>query len=560
MKIPSTSGAGGAYLREAFYWDLVQRCLVSRASRKSWYDQLRYYFLYGSNINQDPAKYNKIYPAIDLTASFVFASDTTRFAIRLGAASAKDDKLLQQAAVLVERLNDKWHLSNCDKEFGIAVLWSFVYGSMFIKLIQRGVETIPWVVFPHDVGVLHEHINMLDRQEAFVHVYYSSRDQLRRDLEGNPQKESILQRLTARPRNDGDMPAGLQRLMMASQYPLTGTMTGSVDDILAGSEMYTPETQEELVQMYELYVWNDEKNDYQIVTMTDPQICIYDRPVGRDMFIPGEHPFTQVCPEPMGDYFWGRSVVQRLIPLQDLREHHLNQLNRLIDRNVTSPKAVTGVWGDVAEKGGALDMLGALISSTDPSAKVQEFKPQIPTDLYSIIREIDEDFDEAVAQSRLARGQGDTGVRSEGQTASLLRVGSSRPKQRALVIEDSLERLASLYVQLDQAHDDEKLTTLSGDKFISAQFTDDYIVMVDAHSMSPLFVDDQKRDAVELFKAQVIDGEDFLEMMQPPNVQLLKEKYRKMAAARSKAQEEQRQVELEATRAKAAGPALKAVG
>jgi hypothetical protein len=289
-------------------------------------------------------------------------------------------------------------------------------------------------------------------------------------------------------------------------------------------------------------------------------VCIYDRPVGREMFIPGDQPFTQICPEPMGDYFWGRSVVQRLTLLQDLREHHLDQLTRLVDRNVTPPKAATGMWGDIGEKGGALDMLGALVSSTDPTAKITEFKPQIPQQLFSVIEYIDHMFDEAVAQSNLARGQGDTGVRSEGQTASLLRVGSSRPKQRALVVEDALERIGNLYVRLDRLHDDEKLKDDNEKPFLSAQFTDDFMVKVDAHSNSPLFVDDQKRDAVELFKAQVIDGEDFLDMMQPPNVQMLKAKYRVMAASRAQAQEEVRKVELAEKEAKTKSLNLRSVG
>jgi hypothetical protein len=58
--------------------------------------------------------------------------------------------------------------------------------------------------------------------------------------------------------------------------------------------------------MYELWVWNDETQDYQVVTMADPDIFIYDRP-GASVFLRGELPFVQICPNPQFDYYWGQS-------------------------------------------------------------------------------------------------------------------------------------------------------------------------------------------------------------------------------------------------------------
>lgn len=524
--------------REAFYQDLVERCLVSRQDRIAEYDRLRHYYLFGSNLDSDPAVYNKIYPAIDQISSFLFAADTTRFTIKLGAGADKAE--LMKVPPLTHRLNDKWQDSNCDIVFGGAVTWSQVYGCMIVKLVTRGNDTHPFVIEPHNFGVLQEEVPMLDRQEAFVHVFQGSRPQLARDLEAHPNKESILSRLTARVTNDNALPAGVQRIITSSFYP---TMQGNVNTPLAGADMYRPQTQEELVEMYELWVWNDETEDYQVVTLADPQVCIYDRPSGREMFIPKEHPFTQVCPDPATDYFWGYSAVARLTGLQDEREHHMRQVRELVDRNVNSPKAATGMWGAVEEKTDALQRLNAIIASTDPIAKIQEFKPELPHDMWAVINEIDEMFQEAIALSRLSRGEGDTGVRSKGQTDSLLRVGSSRSKKRALVLEDSLERIATQYLLVDQYHDPEPLHDTKGQKFISDQFTKDFQVRVDAHSSSPVFTEDQTRNAVELFKLGVIDGEELLNVLQPQNVDILIEKWKAMAAAKAKAEDEQRKIE-----------------
>lgn len=527
--------------REMTYQDLVARCLTSRQDRIAEYDRLRSYLLFGCSTDSTPAVYNKIYPAIDQLTSFLFAAETTRFSIKLGAGAPKDE--LKKIPSVVQRLNDKWHDSNCDIVFGSCLPWALTYGTMIVKLVQRNRETHPFLIEPHNFGVLREEMPMLDRQEAFVHVFMTTRPQLERDLSEHPNKDSIMARLTARPRDEGQLPAGVQRIITSSFYP---TMQGNVTMPLASMDLYRPQTQEELVEMYELWVWNDDREDYQVVTLADPDIVIYDRPCGSEMFLAKEHPFTQICPEPTPDYFWGYSQVARLTQLQDQREHHMMQVKNLVDRNVDSPKAMTGTWGAVEEKSDAVQRLNALISSQDPMAKIQEFKPQVPTDLWASVDKIDQMFEEAISLNKLSRGEGDTGVRSKGQTDSLLRVGSSRPKKRALIVEDALERIATLYLKLDQAHDPEKLRDTDGKEFISEQLTKDCMAQVDAHSASPVFMEDQQHLAIELFKLQVIDGEALLEILQPQNVQTLIEKYKTMAAAKAKAAEEDRKMEQQA--------------
>lgn len=524
--------------REAMFVDLCQRCLISRQDRIADYDRLRSYYLFGCDLDMSPAVYNKINPAIDQLTSFLFAAETTRFSIKLGAGAEKSE--LTKVPPMVARLNDKWHDSNCDIVFGSGLPWSLTYGTIIVKLVQRGRETYPFLVEPHNFGVLREEVPMLDRQEAFVEVYMTTRAQLERDLYSHPNKDSIIARLSARPREEPDMPAGVRRIITSSFYP---TMQGNLVAPLTTVDMYRPRTQEELIEMYELWVWNDRSADYQVVTMADPQIVIYDRPCSDQMFLAKEHPYTQICPEPAPDYFWGYSQVNRLTALQDEREHHMRQVKELVDRNVSSPKAMTGTWGAVEEKSDAIQRLNALISTQDPMAKIQEFKPEVPADLWMSVRELDIMFEEAISLNKLSRGQGDTGVRSKGQTDSLLRVGSARPKKRALIVEDALERIATLYLRLDQQHDPEILTSDRGEKFISRQFTTDSIVHVDAHSSSPVFMEDQERLAFELFDRQVIDGEALLDILQPQNVQILKVKWQAMAAARAKQMEEDRKME-----------------
>jgi hypothetical protein len=49
-------------------------------------------------------------------------------------------------------------------------------------------------------------------------------------------------------------------------------------------------------------------------------------------------------------------------------------------------------------------------------------------------------------------------------------------------------------------------------------------VKVDAHSNSPIFTEDLRQLAFNLFKAQAIDREGLIDLLEPPMKQLLKEK------------------------------------
>jgi hypothetical protein len=106
-------------------------------------------------------------------------------------------------------------------------------------------------------------------------------------------------------------------------------------------------------------------------------------------------------------------------------------------------------------------------------------------------------------------------------------LGSSRAKKRALVIEDALEKMATLYLRLMQAYDDTHYTDTDGNKFIAEQFTKDYVVKVDAHSNSPIFMEDLRALAFNLFKSGAIDKESLIDLLDPPMKQLLKERLKK---------------------------------
>ena len=515
--------------REAFYLDLIQKCEVSLDERKGDYSSLRSWYLFGAGPEESPAIYNKIYPHIDQLTSFLYSAETTRFSINLGANVPMAEH--KKIPVLTQALNDEWLNSNADQVFSTALTWALCYNSTFIKLIyNKGIH--PYLVEPGAMGVLREDTPYLDRQEAFKQKYYITKSELLARLYSHPNRDSIMKRITASYNPPvSDVPEGVDRIVMSQTNP---TIYGTVNLDLYGMNRYKARVAEDTVEMTELWLWNDETEDYQVVTIANPDVIIYDRE-GEKVFLKGECPFIQICPNPQYDYFWGQSEVQRLIFLQQMRNRRMTEILDLLSKQVAPPTALIGFTGILDEKNFALNRAGGLLSTDMPNAKVEKLAPQIPQDLYSSVREIDSMFEEASGIVSVLQGRGETGVRSSGHASQLARLGSSRAKKRALIVEDALEKVSTMYLKLMQVYDDTHFSDTDGTKFIAEQFTKNFVVKVDAHSNSPIFTEDLRQLAFNLYKAQAIDKESLLDLLEPPMKQQLKDRLKKLEAKQAAA-------------------------
>lgn len=528
MRIPSNPEE-----REYFYLDLIQKCQVSMEERKADYSSLRSWYLFGNGPEEPPAIFNKIYPHIDQLSSFLYSAETTRFSINIGASVNKMEH--QKVPVLTQALNDEWLNSNADQVFSTALSWALAYNSSFIKLVvNRGIH--PYMVEPASIGVLREDSPYTDRQEAIVQTYYITKSELAARLYSHPKRDQIIKRVTTSHHQESTSIAeGVDRILLSQSNP---TMYGNVNLDLGGVNRYKPRVAEETIEMKELWVWNDDTQDYQCVTSANPDVIIYDRE-GKSLFLKGELPFIQICPTPQYDYFWGQSEVQRLIYLQQMRNKRMTEILDLLSKQVNPPTSLIGFTGILDEKNFALNRAGGLLATDMPNAKIDKLAPQMPADLYESIHEVDAMFAEVSGISNVLSGRGESGVRSQGHASQLARLGSSRAKKRALVVEDSLEKVATLYLKLMQAYDNTHFNDIENRPFIAEQFTKDFIVKVDAHSNSPIFTEDLRQLAFNLFKAQAIDKESLLDLLEPPMKQLLKDKLKMNEAKQAEQQSKQ---------------------
>ena len=515
MKIPSGES------REDFYLDIINKCMVSKEERRGDYTTLRAYYLFGAGPESPPAYFNKIHPHLDQLTSFLYSAETTRFSIALGASVPTAEH--KKTPSLTQALNDEWLNSNADQVFSTALTWSLVYNTSFVKLVYKnGIH--PYMIEPSAIGVLREDTPYTDRQEAIVQTYYITKSELYARLYSHPKRDSIVARLaTGTKVSESDIPEAVNRIVMSQTNP---TIYGNVNMDLYGMNRYKARVAEDTVEMTELWVWNDDTEDYQVVTMAAPNIIVYDRP-GASLFLKGECPFVQICPNPLYDYFWGASEVQQLLLLQELRNTRMTEILDLLSKQVNPPTSLTGFTGILDEKNFALNRAGGLLASDMPNAKADRLAPTMPPDLFEVIHEIDAMFSEVSGISNVLSGRGESGVRSQGHASQLARLGSSRAKKRALIVEDSLEKVATLYLKLMQVYDNTHFRDTEDVPFIPEQFTKDFVVKVDAHSNSPIFTEDLKTLAFNLHKAGAIDKESLLDLLEPPMKQLLKDKLKR---------------------------------
>jgi hypothetical protein len=131
----------------------------------------------------------------------------------------------------------------------------------------------------------------------------------------------------------------------------------------------------------------------------------------------------------------------------------LAEILDLLSKQVAPPTALIGFTGILDEKNFALNRAGGLLATDMPNAKVEKLAPTIPQDLFKELSQIDAMFEEVSGIGNVLQGKGEAGVRSSGHASQLARMGSSRAKKRALVVEDSLEKLATLYLKCMQVYD-----------------------------------------------------------------------------------------------------------
>ena len=563
MKIPSSRVEGWAS-------EIVSQCAASRDERVNRGAAYRNMYLTGDE-QGDPAVYNKTFAYIDNLSSYLYSPVELRFGIEKYGSSTAADRAKGSAAAA--ELHRYLRQSNVDTLIEEAVIWSLVKGKAFIKTLWGNEGFESYLIQPEMMGVLREDITSLDEQEAFFHSIYVTPDRFAQMVENHPDRNELLKKAAKHmhPVGDGNTPDSngmLKQVIIGGMNPFRGEGSSSpksrgVVDWLGGpSPTISPKLLGSILRIDELWVWDDERDDYTTLQILGNDCLIEGKNLHRniiaDQFDPdnkeksikankenalaGHHPFIEFCPNKLAGYFWGRSEICNIALLQEMMNTRIDGINKLLRRQENPPRIFMGGTGPTQQQYSKANKPGGYLVDNSPGGKIQDLAPPLPEGLWESLHEMEAFYDKMAGFTPTLQGRGESGVRAQGHSESLTKNASPRFKDRALTVERSVEALGGLSLEYLKAKVGHKLTAwlmpkedsidtavqpdeliaeppvkgMLAIEFTLAQLPDGCKVVVDSHSSSPAFSHETRGLLFDLFKAGAIDKKQLVTHTAPP--------------------------------------------
>jgi hypothetical protein len=534
--------------RDEFVQWVVDTCMDSKKDRKDLYDRRRQFFLYGGE-DPDQVIYNRIESHLDLVASFLYSPDHATFSLS-APLNSKDD-VVKQYMSAQDSFNNDFRDAGMFDFFGDALIGALEFDSVILKSGWSDVNDDPTckLIMPWQFGVFAEEITELESQQAFCHCYHIDYDNACQRLTRAGLADRIDKLSVVNTPYESPFPELITRMIISSTggENIGGPMSGSVNPTYTARASYHAKVDRPLVEFAEVTIWDDECEDYRVFWVVTPGIVISDskktvealKNAGKfkglrkqqeqfyntkcNPFLPREHPYTLVRPYSIYEYFWGKAHIESLIPLQQWSNERLDQIHDILEKQAYPPRVGSGFMGLSDEKMDAFGGADSWVMDQLPQAAIKELYPEMPPDIFADYMQIGQLFMEASGLTEVVQGKGTAGVRSKEHAKQLATTGAGRIKKTALKLEGPLVRLGDLTFKLHMRNDDNPIDPdpkedgKSGDPFYYANMSEEYSLRIAGHSHSPLYADDSKELAAFLFKAQAIDAEGLLRLLNPPD-------------------------------------------
>ena len=538
-------------LRREAAIEIGRQCSVSRAVRQSYHRELRAWYVNGA-ANGSKAIYNKLKTHVRQSAAYLFQSEAVRFG--LVAPTRYGDQFAAELEVARDDFHRVWHDSGAGLTIATGVRWCHVYPSVIFKITtQAGAPKVTLVPDPADIGVMEED-RPFDRQEALVHFFTLDMAQIRRLLKDHPREKELLQRAHAWSDlgTGSDVMGGTSPLMV---FDNVGAPMSGGGALVQGPTMVEAMIEAPRVLCAELWVVDDRIGDWRVMTCLAPagdiSEVIWDR---RTPGLSGVDPFVQLTLDAPPDYTWGFSEVDDLSGLQAWRERRMEQIDLMMELQLDPPIVLGGFGGLSEERAKRLRTPGGTLATSIPNPTVQRLSPQMPPEAFAEVDAIDKQFADQGGLPLLLQGGGEPGIRAGNQVGVMATLASARLRETAMRVEHCVSEIATIMWRIHRQQEADTLVKPDGSRFLLTQIPRDTVVLVAAHSASPLYAAAIKADADNLLQAGAIGLEDYVTMKDPPMVDVLRSKARKLQEA--KAQQAQRLMtikEMQATRVHQSG-------
>lgn len=581
MRIPSVKIG-------AFAQDVLSQCKSSAPERLQRGAAFRNAYLCG-DLEGNSAAYNETFAFIDNLGSYLYSPVELRFIIDCYGSSNPKDRAIMRAAS--SEFHKQFRRGNTDTLLEDAVVWSLVKGKTFVKnaWTSQGFKDV--LIQPEMMGVLEENLPSLDDQDAFCHTSYLTPDKLWRMLRTHPDRDDLMRRSMryvqqGRGTDDPEHDNALRQIVVGGMQPYniqgqgSTNARGAVRWLDAPTPQFAADVIASLIPVHELWIWDDERDnekeeldgEYTTIQFIGQDVVLFGDITHRNLFsdqydpknttkktkptsqnpLAGHHPFTEICPNQLDGYFWGRSEICNVGLLQKYINARIEGINQMLRRQEDPPKFFSGTQAIKQQAYSILKKAGGYFTDSNPNAKVQDLYPVLPDKLFESLHEFLQMFDRMGGFTPTISGRGESGVRSAGHSDALTRNASPRFKDRALVIERQLDAMGALKLDMlkahvpysmtawmskkdaglegnipPMAHEDPPVEGMSPVEFMFYDLPDECKISVDSHSSSPAFGMETRTLLFDLLKVQAIDQEQLIQHVHPPGLDAMLESLQK---------------------------------
>ncbi|MDE2020366.1 MAG: hypothetical protein KGJ13_08530 [Patescibacteria group bacterium] len=244
-------------------------------------------------------------------------------------------------------------------------------------------------------------------------------------------------------------------------------------------------------------------------------------------------PYFYVCPVPVKGSFFGRSMIADFAEAQDYLRRHTNGLDNILSRREDPSYVGFGAIQPAEIYRQQLRNPGGFVTETGPNAKVQEFAPQMPPEIFEALGVVAEFASDAANAPPIVQGRGEKGVRAGAHAETLMLAASSRERRPALRTVRQCGDMGDLALDIWRVKDASILSSKGGD-FTAESLPNGFHVYCNGFTASPMFAAEYLNKISELVRVGAIGPEQVLDLINIEGYDLLRNALEKREAAQAK--------------------------
>lgn len=517
--------------------DLIEQCRISMAQRTAYYRLMQTIAATGRP-NGVKSLINLLWKHCERTAAHLFSPVELKFSIDFERKHRKVD--YDRAAQAATTLTRTWGRKNTDKRFARGVFDSLVYGMVAHKQFAE----MAWgnkivyqdrLVMPWQLGVYNESETDIDAQIAILETNTVTMPEVWRRIWHLPNARELYQRILAHASQSVPVfePQSYFMQVLSTSILNTGVNQstqpgGLVQFGMPNYVMSGPQVASPTVNIHELWVKDDD--DYTTIIMVEPDVIIAPFAKKENLLGRGaqQQPFRVICPNEMTNWFWGRPEITELIEPQSFLADWTDDTKRIYGLQVDKILGFVGQTGMTDERYGMFRSAGWM-NIGDTGSDVKDLTPKVPENGLPMIKFLIEIIGVLGGYPPIMQGQGEPGVRAGSHADKLTKNASPTLRDRALVVERQCADCADLTLAVREMKDDEFYWTDGANpdnaeetKFLLTDLPADWRVVVDSHSTSPIFSDENQQLVFAAHQRGIVDGSYVIDNVPLPNKEAAK--------------------------------------